>query len=82
VPIALRTARDRVRTAVSSLAFGSTQTATSTVTSSVASSRPSATASRTPWPIPSCAAPQVIVSCCSSRAVALFIISVGGQIGS
>ena len=48
----------------------------------VASSRPSATASSTPWPIPSCAAPHVIVWWRSSSAVALFIISVGGQTGS
>ncbi len=49
------------RTAVSSSATGSTQTATSTSRSPLASMRPSATASSTPWPMPSCAAPHVIV---------------------
>ena len=43
---------------------------------------PSATASSTPCAIPSCAAPHVIVWWCSSSAVALFIINVGGKTGS
>ncbi len=75
-------ARLASRTAVSSPAVGSIQTATRTSRSPLASISPSATASSTPWPIPSCAAPQVIVWWRSSSAVALFIISVGGQTGS
>jgi hypothetical protein len=43
---------------------------------------PSATASITPWAIPSWAAPQVIVWWRPVTAVALLTIIVGGQTGS
>ena len=56
-------ARLASRTAVSSSAAGSIQTATRTTRSPLASISPSATASSTPWPMPSWAAPHVIVWC-------------------
>ena len=43
---------------------------------------PSATASSTPWAMPSWPAPQVIFWCSGSIAVALLIMIVGGHTGS
>ena len=79
---ALRAAsRLAARTAVSSLAAGSTQTATR-ITSSPASAgsiSPSATASMTPSAMPSCAAPQVIRPWRSDATVALLRTIVAGR---
>ena len=83
MPTALRVARRAAsRTADSSLAAWSIQTATNTIVASVGGSRPSATASSTPWPTPSWVAPKVILACRSPASVDLFIITVGGQTGS